>query len=74
MEPVIPLLMKRVKTFPSVLAVLCAVTFSASASTAPYVSEVFPNTDDDAALEYFSLRNPSCQSVALSGYSVADAS
>lgn len=68
--------MKRVKIFPSALAVLCAVTLSASASDVPvpYVSEIFPNTDDDASLEYFSLRNPSCRIVALSGYSIADAS
>ncbi|MFZ3232322.1 MAG: hypothetical protein WA194_02105 [Patescibacteria group bacterium] len=46
----------------------------AYAYSAPYFSEILPNTENDAALEYFTLRNSSCVQLSLSGYSVVDAS
>lgn len=57
------------------LAALLVPIFPIPASGyAPYVSEIFPNTADDANEEYFAIANPSCEPLALSGYSVADAS
>lgn len=49
-------------------------TAAPSVAALPYFSEVFPNTADDANLEYFSIRNPACEPLSLSGYSVVDAS
>ena len=36
------------------------------AYSAPYFSEILPNTENDAAFEYFTLRNPACVPVSLS--------
>lgn len=44
-----------------------------SAAALPFFSEVLPNTEDDASLEYFSVSNASCEPFSLSGYSVSDA-
>ncbi|MFB0964260.1 MAG: hypothetical protein QMC36_00900 [Patescibacteria group bacterium] len=57
-----------------VLAATVFVCAISTVSATPYFSEVLPNTDDDAVLEYFALRNPSCSALSLSGFSVADAS
>ncbi|MDQ1344343.1 MAG: hypothetical protein QG650_1064, partial [Patescibacteria group bacterium] len=47
-------------SFVSVLAIALAASFfsvTVPAAAFPYFSEVLPNTEDDANLEYFSLRN-----------------
>ena len=38
------------------------------------ISEVLPNTENDALLEYISLKNVSCVSEDISGYTLSDAS
>lgn len=35
---------------------------------------LFPNTIDDAKLEYIEFRNTGCESMSLSGYTLEDAS
>lgn len=37
-----------------------------------YISEVMPNTDDDANMEYIDIVNSGCESVDISGYQLAD--
>ncbi len=44
-----------------------------SVAAFPFFSEVLPNTEDDANLEYFSVSNASCEPFSLSGHSVSDA-
>ncbi len=44
-----------------------------SVAALPFFSEVLPNTEDDANLEYFSVSNASCEPFSLSGHSVSDA-
>lgn len=62
---------------PSFKNIFLAVTISLlsipSGAAFPFFSEVFPNTEDDANLEYFSISNASCVPVSLSGYSASDA-
>ncbi|MFZ2256492.1 MAG: lamin tail domain-containing protein [Patescibacteria group bacterium] len=37
-----------------------------------YITEVMPNTDDDAAMEYIDIVNSGCDPVDISGYQIAD--
>jgi hypothetical protein len=37
-----------------------------------YISEIMPNTDDDANMEYIDIINTACESIDIWGYSIAD--
>lgn len=76
MGNVTPDSMTRFKSRPLAFAAVGIAVSSAFAYaySAPYFSEILPNTENDAALEYFTLRNSACVPLSLSGYSVVDAS
>lgn len=64
----------KFRPLPFAAAGIAVSSVFAYAYSAPYFSEILSNTENDAALEYFTLRNPACVPLSLSGYSVVDAS
>ena len=62
---------------PAALFAIVLLAFSVAphpSAAAPFVSEVMPNTSDDANLEYFSISDSACVPVPLAGYRIVDAS
>lgn len=62
----VPMARFRLRPTVSVAAGIAVSSVFAYAYSAPYFSEILPNTENDAALEYFTLRNPACVPLSLS--------